>query len=530
VRLAQIGDLVLPAWVDAVHHTAIIRLLVEQGTLPATYAPDTPFFYHWGFHAIVTWSAWLLHQTEPLPLAQLVLHLGQLFNLLTVLLVYTGARLLIGSPRAGFYAALLVGVVSWFPMYYVAWGRYTELVGLLLAPVLLYQIWCLRRQPTPGMIGLVALLAGGLFLIHVRVTVFVLVFCLLLTLWHLARRDWQALRSWLLARSLAAILVAPWLNHLFLAHELQQRIGLVRQSSGSFLNAYNQVAWPYLLVPNNRELMAVASGGLSALFTWRAMTRWGQMLAVVCFLLTVYTGHQHPRSALRFIRIYTVFGFYLLALALTLNLHWLGLPILGFVTNNSAVLAAFLPLTILAGGLCGWVLRAIMPARLFWPTALLCIVIIGPLGTWQLRSLVPLTTVLATDADLQAFRWIDQHLPVEAKFAVNIQPWLGNIYVGEDGGYWIPLLTNRRSILPIALYTSNGASAAIARTNALLDAWAAHNTVDAPMLQLLAANGVTHIYIGARPGHLRVEQLSGNPALRQIYASDGVYIFALADD
>ena len=529
VRLYQIRNLVLPAWVDSVHHTAIVRLLVEQGTLPATYAPyapDTPFFYHWGFHAIIAWCAWALQQTQPLQLAQLVLHLGQFFNLLAVLMIYAGARLLTGSRHAGLYAALFVGVVSWFPMYYVAWGRYTELAGLLPAPILLYRTWRLPRQPTAGATILVALLGAGLFLTHVRVTVFVLVGCLILALW-LAPRDWKALLVWLPAAGLAVLMVAPWLTHLLAAHELQQRMGLIWENGGLLISSRNPVSWNYLLVRNNRELMAIASAGLSALFTWRKMATWGRLLAVLCFLLTAYACYQQPRSARQLLRRYVIFSVYLLALALTLNLNWIGLRTLGFVTNNSALLAAFLPLTILAGSLCGWVFGAILPAGLRWPTAFLVTVIIGTAGAWQMRSIVPPTTVLATAADLAAYSWIDQHLPPDAKFAVNVQPWIGSTYVGTDGGYWIPLLTNRRSILPIALYTANGTSASLAHTNALLAAWVQHDAVDEQLLQLLSANGVTHIYIGQQRSNGQVEKLTANRALRQIYAQNGVYLFAL---
>ncbi|HWS70464.1 MAG TPA: hypothetical protein VN605_00040, partial [Thermoanaerobaculia bacterium] len=52
-RITQIRGVVLPLWVDSVHHTMIARLLIDHGTLPTSYAPfiaGSSFYYHWGFH------------------------------------------------------------------------------------------------------------------------------------------------------------------------------------------------------------------------------------------------------------------------------------------------------------------------------------------------------------------------------------------------------------------------------------------------------------------------------------------------
>src|SRR5688572_28604170 len=38
-RLFQVRTLALPAWVDSVHHTLLLRILLEQGQIPDTWAP-----------------------------------------------------------------------------------------------------------------------------------------------------------------------------------------------------------------------------------------------------------------------------------------------------------------------------------------------------------------------------------------------------------------------------------------------------------------------------------------------------------
>ena len=54
LRFYQIKDLVLPAWVDSLHHVLIVRILLEQKQIPLSLKPyvDVPFYYHFGFHTI----------------------------------------------------------------------------------------------------------------------------------------------------------------------------------------------------------------------------------------------------------------------------------------------------------------------------------------------------------------------------------------------------------------------------------------------------------------------------------------------
>ncbi len=177
-RLLQIRGLALPAWVDPVHHLVIVRLLATQGAVPAAFDPYIPggvFNYHWGFHAPLAWLVWVLRLTEPMAMADLLLHYGQLLNTLTVVMVYAAGRTLFASRRAGLWAAVLAGVVSWFPAYYVTWGRYTHLAGMLLLCVLLVSLWRLQQRPGWGLWAAVVMLAGGLALVHVRVAFFGLV-------------------------------------------------------------------------------------------------------------------------------------------------------------------------------------------------------------------------------------------------------------------------------------------------------------------------------------------------------------------
>ncbi len=55
-RLSTISSLPLPLWVDSVHHSAIVRLILEQGALPTSYRPYADVdvvYYHLGYHVVI---------------------------------------------------------------------------------------------------------------------------------------------------------------------------------------------------------------------------------------------------------------------------------------------------------------------------------------------------------------------------------------------------------------------------------------------------------------------------------------------
>ena len=68
---------------------------------------------------------------------QAVLLFGQMVNAATVPVAYLLAQRLTGRAWAGVLAALVTGLVSLMPAYYVNWGRYTQLAGQLILPVLM---------------------------------------------------------------------------------------------------------------------------------------------------------------------------------------------------------------------------------------------------------------------------------------------------------------------------------------------------------------------------------------------------------
>src|SRR4030042_1873344 len=131
VRLIMVRDLATPAWVDAVHHALITRLILNAGAYPSTLLPYLDIsstVYHPGFHSIAAAFIWLTN----LDLAQSLLILGQVLNALSIFSVYLFTTSLTRSSSAGLFAAFITGFFTPMPAYYTSWGRYTELTGLLL--------------------------------------------------------------------------------------------------------------------------------------------------------------------------------------------------------------------------------------------------------------------------------------------------------------------------------------------------------------------------------------------------------------
>ncbi len=533
-RWLHIRPLVLPAWVDSVHHVMIVRLLLEHRGLPATYEPFIPegrFFYHWGYHALVALVAWLLDQRDAFQVARLVLVLGQVLNALTPLPVYLAGRELFSSRRAGLHAATLAALVSWMPAYYVSWGRYTHLLGTLILPFFAISLWRLAQRPSRRRWLLTVLWGVVLFLVHVRVAFFGLTLALVLAGWLAVRRAWRALGYWVTAGAATAFLLSPWIWYILRVPTVY-RIATMPPSSNKAWAAYNTVPWGLVWVPHNRELLALATGGLSGVLGWGEAPPELRAASVAWLVGVLVLAWKKPRTARRYA--FPILGVLLpwcLVTALLVNLEDVGLFPLRFVNNGAAVITLFLPLSLGAAGWVAFVTGVLVPRQWQRPVTALLVVTVGAWGAWSMRSVVNPVTVLAEPADVQAMRWIRDMVPPDAVFAVNAWRWQGNTYAGQDGGYWIQVLTDRRTILPPALYSVAAPRETVRRINALLEVWSQSDSLDDPRLRdMLRARGVTHIYIGAKGGHMRPEKLLGRPYVRLIYENSGVYIFELTDE
>jgi hypothetical protein len=405
-RFYEIRDLALPNWVDSVHHALMIRVAAERGQAPLSLRPYLPVDqlpYHWGYHVFV--AAAMRLAGADLPMA--MLWSGQILNALHALAAAGLAAYLWRRPLAGVVAALVVGLLSIFPAYYVSWGRYTQLTGLLLlAPLMIVWLellksitilnWArtsadergntlfarvrpylsashLRKHGQLGIAIILALLLAGLCLIHFIVLAFGLCFMAVSGLvWALgARREllWSRLAGAAGGAGLALALSGPWLWVLVSRALLPSGAGEAPAllGRGAFYALDTRLLW----AGHNRLLVALAL----AAALWgicrrrRVVAEQLVWVAALCVLsnpwLVLYllpaAGAPLLAWGLARRRIPAALSGAVLLLLNPLLIR--KLPYLGIINVETIVISLFLPISVLLGGGAVWVWEWIERSR-----------------------------------------------------------------------------------------------------------------------------------------------------------------------
>jgi hypothetical protein len=471
-RVLEIRGIAAPLWVDSLHHTLLVRIAGETGRIPTSLEPYLPIpslRYHWGYHTIVaTWRS-----VARLPLLEAMLWTGQILNALIVVVMYGLGAFVLRSPRGGLIAAVVAGLLSILPAYYVTWGRYTQLTGLML--------------------------------IHYRVLVFYAAFMLPYLLLLIAQRPRStgsvALR-FVAVGALATLIIAPW------AWEMLQRVLIPYATAPAGLasnDSYNSASWQLLWYGNNRVLYVFAViGTLLAV----ALRRW-RVVAVAAWIGVLFLL-ANP----------TVFG----------------LPATWFINNDSVTITLFMPVALLVAfcvnQLAHWLVRfspAAIKQSARWALAA-GFLAIAVFGAWQLRSVVNQVTVLAQPADVQALRWAETNTPPDARFLVNSTLWLNGSYRGTDGGWWLMPMAGRWVTTPPAVYiygTPEYRREVEALNRRITEI--TPTAIDA-LKQLCRDERITHVYVGNQSGPIKADMLFGDPIFTPIYDENGVTIFAVRRD
>ncbi|MCL4459165.1 MAG: hypothetical protein M1136_10525 [Chloroflexi bacterium] len=503
LRFLQVRDLVVPPWGDAVHHTLIAQLLSEQGAIPESYRPylpEVPFTYHFGFHALAAFFHWLTGRSP----VDSVLIVGQILNGLMVPAAFLFTNRLLQDRRAALVSALIVGLISVMPSYYLSWGRYTQLAGLVILPgaVALGQ----EALKTGGVsLGLTALLSAGLIFTHPRVAVFFLCFMALyvLAITILHRHQPELMRRyWLAAGNIALLtlaLTAVWL------WRIAQPLLLLLWRGSVYVDATgNSFPWGYFAAGYDRYLLILALAGL---FIGLFKKRWATILIIL----------------------------WVASLFVLANPGSFGLPGSGMVNNTSVAITLFLPMALGAGLFVSTLADTLHFEA--WPRSLKSLAAIALMvsGLWGAAGLVGIinpTCILAFKEDLAAIHWIKRNTPEEARFLINSYLWRPDIrlYMGSDGGYWITVLAQRQTTMPPLVY-GLGPHEYAQKVNDLAKATmqAASNPGSATdeLTSLLKENGIRYVYIGARGGYLHPALFRDNPAYQLVYTNQRVQIFAL---
>jgi len=500
VRLVQIRDLAVPAWVDSLHHTLIVRLITEQGSIPSDFEPyvPAPFFYHFGFHSLAA----AFGQLAGLGAPQAILILGQVLNAAVILTVYRLTFTLTRQRAAGIVAAALTGLVSQMPAYYVAWGRYTLLTGMVLLPMTMTVAVETWREPGHSVWGvLLAVLTGGLILTHYIATMFYGIFLITLILSGSVRKQPESSfrrgrrTLWLLMWSILGIgLVSPWLLHLLRYVNVRLEVWPIRTANEAYFPNYLGYLWRLVRQARNWVLLLLALPGVVFAVVRRRPVKLLFVWATVMLLL--------------------------------FNSWWWRLwP----VRLDLVLICLFVPICVLAGY--GLViiqreLRKRLRASIFGHTALFVTVLLCVWGIKETRSIVKPVSVLATRADTKAIAWIKENTPPDARFLINVEPWWHSIYRGTDGGWWISVLGDRETILP-PFCPGWGDREYIYKVSEVARRVRALQSCDSDLWELIEEQNITHVYLGVKGGSLQSMWFEDCPGIWPVYDLDGVRIYEI---
>jgi hypothetical protein len=552
-RFAEIENLALPAWVDSVHHGLMVRVAAERGQAPLNLTPYLPVVelpYHWGYHVIIGAAM----QLSGLRVDHMLLWSGQILNALHAPAAGALALALWRKPLAALVAALVVGLVSTMPAYYVSWGRYTQLTGLLMLPALVI-CWqaALEHNRRNSWIA-AALVLAGLSLVHFRVLVFSLALLAVLSLlWavkHGMALTLARLRAAVLCALLALALAAPWL---WIIGKRTLLPALGRPQNLIIEGGYNNLRPEVLWVGQNRLLISLAL--LAALWgCWQrkliamALLSWVAILVIMAspILLTylapavgvllLLKGFEtvSPQSSPPASKIIRLVTYLLLGLGLVLINPWLvRIPAIYLITFDAVLISLFIPLGLLIGGgaaaLYDRLVRAVGTPRR-WLVELGTILIISGVaigGGNALRDVLNPATVIASQADLAAVEWAAQNTPPDARFLLNVKPWIGATDRGVDGGWWLLTLTGRWMSTPPALfiYGSQAYIAEVQSRNRTVINYKAGN--EQAIRELLARDQINYLFFGSEPGPLKAETFASLPGFTTVYNKDGVTILAV---
>ncbi|MHB1295278.1 MAG: hypothetical protein ACYC4R_09830 [Anaerolineae bacterium] len=508
-RFASISSLDVPMWGDSVHHTLITRLLVDHGGLFDSWEPYSAlqsFTYHLGFHTNAAAFQWLTGVDS----AQAVLLTGQLFNVMAVVALYPLTMRLGGNRWAGVCAMLVGGLLAQMPMFYVNWGRYTQLAGQVTLPALVCLLWAAFRSPRlyRGLTLLVCLAFGGLALIHYRVAAFgIIVFGVLVAIRLFSgglKSAWRLFAPMVLG---SIVLALPW---------------YLRVASGSLYGILGNQLSP-ALETGMRLPVAMSLGNLADFLP--------PLLWLLAAPAAAYGLWRRERGV-------ALLGLWWFGVALAAYPQWLSLPGQGALTDFAVYIAAYLPVGVLLGLAAGW-----LAGR--WATGWRCVLallLVGVLGLWGARQRLGDFSVrdnsMVTRADLRAAAWIRENTPEKAFFLVNETfAYEGTMVVGTDAGWWLPYLTGRQATLPPMPYASElGPTPAYAEdVNALRALLDAQPIGSDEVVAELRRRGVTHVYIGewqrpianATSETLDPGDLVLSAAFQVVYRQDAIWIFAL---
>lgn len=425
-RFWVIRGLEMPMWGDSYQHAMITQLILDNGGLFQSWLPYVPYetlTVQYGFPTASALFAWVSGESS----VYATLITGQIFNILAILALFPLAeKISKKNAWSGIFVMAIAGVFSLMPAMYVNWGRYAQLSGQVVLPILIWMIWELieiKNQFEWKQVFLSGLVLGGMSLNYYR-TPFIFAFFVLAVILIFLVKYWRDKTFWLhvikinlLLLIIAVLLLLPWGAKL-LGSNLSSALeaGITTEIPlQSVINDYQ--AW--LGIKNYVHPVFIVFGILAIALA--AFQRNRNVLVV--FLWTVFI------SAYKFTQIYNF-------------------PGANMMQSFSILIMLYIPVSLLAGYFLGESIKLI-PWRKNLIVFVILLVALVP-GLNAARKIVnePFFAIVKRP-DLRAMAWIRENTKTDSTFLIEgFRIYNGNSTVGSDGGWYIPLLAGRQNTIP----------------------------------------------------------------------------------
>lgn len=509
-RLWSVRDLQFPLWTDPYAHTVITQLIVDKGMVPNSYEPYAPiheFTYHFGFHALTA----AFHWVTALPVPKSLVIAGQILNALVVPTTYIFVQRLFRNRSAGLAAAMIAGFLSHMPGQFVNWGRYTQLDGQILLPVVMVLYLTVLRKAASSwrVLLLTALAFAGLFFAHYRIFIFAVLLAIILFanafLWP---KSWgQARRTLLLNNLVIAVtgllVLGPWLWRLAGGFGGNYARTVVTGYQEEVHGAYFGFAFKELTDFGTHGYL----WGLAALGAlWGLWRRDPMVMALLLWIVAIFAGA---------------------------NLHLINFTPL--YSNTIGILVLYLPLSALGGYVvaeaASWVAKRFdikVGRSPRWAIGLLVLVsLLGIRTLFRDTGMITFDNAFVRSGDLAAMEWIRREIGEDALFYIATNFWTPTVAHGLEGGYYLPLLAARQTIMPLQNYASDGTMEYRTLVNQRLRDLASAPDSHA-LWQTMQQYGITHVYIGERPTPVDPHLFLDNPQdFELLYDGGNVWVFAV---
>jgi hypothetical protein len=528
-RFWHIRNLDAPMWGDSYQHTMMAQLFIDNAGLFTSWEPYVPYYsltVHFGFPLAVALTSWMSN----MPVLKATLITGQLLNMLAIItLVPLAARFSSKNRWSGVGVVLAAGLFSLMPAYYVNWGRYAQLAGLVILPVTLWSLWELAGSPEKTWarknlvnplisLLLAGMLIAGMVLSYYRM-VFYLVFFMIAWLiiwgvikWKLQFGLWvKAILTLFGAAVVSFILILPW----------------VLRVSGSHLAG---------AVSAGITIGSTIERVVADFQVWQELTTY-----VPAFLLVAATAVL-IWALIR--RQWTIFIIPLWVLLLTTYIagQLINIPGANMMQSFAILISLYIPIGLMVGWLIDEGTLLIDKRKSIAGPVVITLTLAG-LALWgalNLRLIAhPETYALIRRPDLHAISWIRENIPSEARILVEgFTIYNARTAVGSDAGWWISLLADRQNSMPPQYALMNEIPSPPDYSERVVNLTAALESTGLDTSEgsnIICDHDISHIYIGQAQGRIgsgaqqlfSPQELADSTNYELIYQQDRVYIFSV---